>query len=275
MDRGDAEAALLVRPTPIDHVLETARRGETMPQKIDLLLSQAALRPSLPAAVTDWLEICRAATEDVKGVLERLPTRLEREPVVGDGEGGDETTAIDDAAELAVVERLDELGGDFTLVSEELGLRPASGDSAVTVVLDPIDGSINAKRGIPFFSLSIAVADGPTMSDVHFGYVYDFGAGEEWAAVLGEGATLDGAPLDAPPPKETIELLSLEATKTHLVARAVAESRRRCRAPADHGLARSLALPLRRRPCGRCLLAPPCALGRHRCRAARRSGSGA
>ena len=28
------------------------------------------------------------------------------------------------------------------------------------------------------------------MRDVHFGYVYDFGAGEEWAAVLGEGATL-------------------------------------------------------------------------------------
>ena len=151
-------------------------------------------------------------------MLERLPTRLEREPVVGDGEGGDETTAIDQAAELAVVERLDALGGDFTLVSEELGHRAAAGDSAVTVVLDPIDGSINAKRGIPFFSLSIAVADGPTMRDVQFGYVYDFGAGEEWAAVLGEGATLDGAPLDAPPPKETIELLGLEATKTQLVA---------------------------------------------------------
>ncbi len=168
--------------------------------------------------MTDWLEICRAATEDVKDVLERLPTRLEREPVVGDGEGGDETTAIDQAAELAVVERLDELGGDFTLVSEELGHRAASGDSPVTVVLDPIDGSINAKRGIPFFSLSIAVADGPAIRDVHFGYVYDFGAGEEWAAVLGEGATLDGAPLDVPLPKETIELLGLEATKTHLVA---------------------------------------------------------
>ena len=71
----------------------------------------------------------------------------------------------------------------------------------------------------------------------------------------GEGATLDAAPLDAPPPKETIELLGLEATKTHLVAE---------RAPSLVGVAErlrimgSLALSLchsRRRPCGRCLLA--------------------
>ena len=44
---------------------------------------------------------------------------------------------------------------------------------------DPIDGSLNAKRDIPFFSLSVAIADGATMGDVVFGYVYDFGSGEE------------------------------------------------------------------------------------------------
>ena len=96
--------------------------------------------------MTDWLEICRAAAEDVRRVLVDLPTRHEREPVVGAGEGGDETTAIDAAAELAVVRRLDSTGEDFTLVSEELGHRAASGDGAITVVLDPIDGSVNAKR---------------------------------------------------------------------------------------------------------------------------------
>ena len=39
------------------------------------------------------------------------------------GVGGDDTTAIDAAAEDAVVARLEALGGDFTLVSEELGER--------------------------------------------------------------------------------------------------------------------------------------------------------
>ena len=56
------------------------------------------------------------------------------------------------------------------------------------------------------------------MADVVFGFVHDFGSGEEWSAVRGGGARLDGAPLDAPLPKESIELLGLEATKTVLVA---------------------------------------------------------
>ena len=56
-------------------------------------------------------------------MLEALPTRAEREPVLRAGEGGDDTTAIDAAAEEAVVARLEALGADFMLVSEELGVR--------------------------------------------------------------------------------------------------------------------------------------------------------
>jgi myo-inositol-1(or 4)-monophosphatase len=169
--------------------------------------------------VTDWLKVCRAAVEDVRGVLAELPEGADRERVLGQGVGGDDTTAIDDAAERVVVERLDSTGADFTLVSEELGIRPPRADtSADVVVVDPIDGSINAKRGIPFFSLSIAVADGPTMGAVAFGYVYDFGSGEEWTARRGEGAFLDDRPLARAEPRERIELLSLEATRTDLVA---------------------------------------------------------
>ena len=112
----------------------------------------------------------------------QLPTRAEREPVLRAGEGGDDTTAIDAAAEDAVVARLEALDADFTLVSEELGERAFGAGGPLRVVVDPIDGSVNAKRGIPFFSLSLAVANGPTMDDVTFGFVYDFGAREEWVA---------------------------------------------------------------------------------------------
>jgi myo-inositol-1(or 4)-monophosphatase len=167
--------------------------------------------------LTDWLTTCRAAVEDVRAVLAELPARSDREPVVGAGMGGDETTAIDAAVERAVVARFDTAGDDFTLVSEELGVRP--GADSTWVVLDPIDGSINAKRGLPFFSLSVAVADGGTMGDVAFGYVYDFGTGEEWTAERGGGAKLNGAPLAGEPPKDRIEILALEATRTDLVAR--------------------------------------------------------
>ncbi len=68
----------------------------------------------------DWLALCRAAAEDVRGVLRELPTRIEREPVVGDGVGGDETTAVDAAAERVILERLRAIDG-ATIVSEEVG----------------------------------------------------------------------------------------------------------------------------------------------------------
>jgi myo-inositol-1(or 4)-monophosphatase len=164
--------------------------------------------------VTDWLAVCRSAVADVRDVLAELPTRLEREPVVGAGLGGDDTTAIDKAAEDAIVARFRDL--DTTIVSEEVGRL---GDGATVVVVDPIDGSINAKRGIPFFSLSIAIADDETMDGVHFGFVHDFGTGEEWTATRGGGAQLNGDALGAIGPKDTIDLLAFEATKTSLIAR--------------------------------------------------------
>jgi len=164
--------------------------------------------------LTDWLALCREAAVDVRGVLAELPTRADREPVVGAGKGGDDTTAIDQAAERVVLARFDGVD-DVTFVSEEVG---TVGDGRVHVVIDPIDGSLNAKRGIGFFSLSVAVAAGPTMGDVEFGFVHDFGTEEEWTATRGEGARLNGHPLDGELPKERIEILSFEATRTALVA---------------------------------------------------------
>jgi myo-inositol-1(or 4)-monophosphatase len=159
---------------------------------------------------------------DIRAVLERLPTRREREPVLRAGEGGDDTTAIDAAAEEAIVARLDALTTGFTLVSEELGERVYGDGGALRVVVDPIDGSVNAKRGIPFFSLSLAVAEGRAMDDVVFGYVYDFGSGEEWTAERGGGAMLDGRPLGELLPKDPIEILAFEGTTTAFVAERVA-----------------------------------------------------
>jgi myo-inositol-1(or 4)-monophosphatase len=173
-----------------------------------------------------WLEFCRAVAADVRAVLTDLPTRDDREPVIGQGEGGDDTTMIDHRAEQAVVARLQGLadrGVSFRLVSEELGERTYGDESSPwVVVVDPIDGSLNAKRGLPFYCLSIAFADGPTVDDVRFGYVTDLGTGEEWVATAGLGASVNGRPLGGVRPKDRLGVIDFEATTARLVADAAA-----------------------------------------------------
>src|SRR5215218_2964345 len=141
----------------------------------------------------DWLGACRRAADGLRAVLREHPTSTQRVVETGErGEGGDLTLVIDAAAEDAVfteLERLHEDGARFTAVSEERGLVDF-GDPDVLVVIDPIDGSMNAKRGLTHHALSVAVAD------VVFGYVYDLGPGEEWRAVRGQGAYLNDEPLD-------------------------------------------------------------------------------
>lgn len=173
----------------------------------------------------DWLEFCRAVTADVAVALDRLPTRDDREPVLRRGEGGDDTTRVDADAEAAVVAQLERLHGsgiDFRLVSEEVGERRFGDTGPWVVVLDPIDGSLNAKRCLPFYCLSIAFADGPTVNDVRFGYVRDLAGGEEWVARAGEGASVNGRRLGGVRPKQRLGVVDLEATTAGMVADAAA-----------------------------------------------------
>ena len=61
---------------------------------------------------------------------------------------------------------------EFTAISEERGEVVFGDPEAPTrVVIDPIDGSLNARRTIPSFALSVAVASGGSMADVEFAYV--------------------------------------------------------------------------------------------------------
>jgi len=174
----------------------------------------------------DWLGACRRAAEGLRAVLRDNPTSAERVVETGDrGEGGDLTLVIDAAAEDAVFSQLDRLhaaGARFTAVAEERGFVDY-GDPDVLVVIDPIDGSMNAKRGLTHHALSVAVAAGPTMADVVFGYVYDLGPGEEWRAVRGGGAFLNDQPLDHPQPERRrkdgkLELVAIESANPKWLA---------------------------------------------------------
>jgi myo-inositol-1(or 4)-monophosphatase len=180
--------------------------------------------PDGPSAAAEaWLAPLRRACDDVGAELRGLPPSRRAEPL-GRGAGGDVTLLVDRLAEDAVVAALEALGRPLTLVSEELGEREMAGGGPPVVVLDPIDGSVNAKRGLPGFATAVAVAEGRTMADVTVAFVRDHVSGEEFVAERGRGAWLDGARLAPPAPVEgRLELLMVEGASPGRVARAARE----------------------------------------------------
>jgi myo-inositol-1(or 4)-monophosphatase len=140
---------------------------------------------------TDWLGVCRRAVDGLARLLDGAGDTDQRAIETGTrGAGGDRTLVLDRSAEEIVFAELETIhaeGVDFTAISEERG-EQAFGDGHLRVVIDPIDGSLNAKRDALHYSLSVAVADGETMADVGFAFVHDFGAREQWWAIRGEGA---------------------------------------------------------------------------------------
>ncbi len=77
----------------------------------------------------------------------------------------------------------------WRIVSEESGV---TGNGDVTVVVDPIDGSTNADRGVPFYSTSLAVLE---RGELVAGCVRNHATGTVYAAERGAGATRDGVRL--------------------------------------------------------------------------------
>jgi myo-inositol-1(or 4)-monophosphatase len=172
------------------------------------------------ALSADWLALCRRAAASARTAVAPFDGPAARARETWRGEGGDMALAIDRAAEDAVLAELERFGVGARVVTEERGEVTVAGGGPLVVVLDPIDGSLNAKRAMPWHAVSIAVASGGTMADVEFGYVATFDGSEEWWARRGEGAWLGDARLDLSRAGGELEVLEVESARPDLAAAA-------------------------------------------------------
>jgi myo-inositol-1(or 4)-monophosphatase len=141
-----------------------------------------------------WLDAFKDIGKKMREGLSEILNREGGRISLGKGAGGDKTFPVDKWAEdiiISALEKANEEGEFFTLISEELGLRKF-GDGKKIVLVDPIDGSNNAKTGIPFFSTSIALLNGDRLSDLAVAYVINLAMGDEFTAIRGQGAYKNG-----------------------------------------------------------------------------------
>ncbi|MFX1480571.1 MAG: inositol monophosphatase family protein [Promethearchaeota archaeon] len=113
------------------------------------------------------------------------------------GAGGDITMYIDVVAEKTIIDSLEKENIDILLISEEIGEKyigdeEKAKESQAILVVDPLDGSNNAARGVPYCSVSIAYAIGTKISDIKKAVVLNLYTKDIYWAEKGEGAYLNG-----------------------------------------------------------------------------------
>jgi len=139
------------------------------------------------------LDLLKATAAAVELALRGVPGRDRRARTDRAGQ-----YAIDLVADAAALEVL--AGAPVAVLSEESGWGGRPG-AALTVVIDPVDGSTNASRHIPYWATSLCVldGDGPLVA-----LVVNQATGVATTAVRGEGARRNGEPI-APGKVERVE----------------------------------------------------------------------
>jgi myo-inositol-1(or 4)-monophosphatase len=142
----------------------------------------------------DWFKILTDCKNNVEDTIKpHLKTLNEPQPDLGEGAGGDAMKPIDLAAEKAIVNTLQDHGISFSLISEESGFEKyGNTPEECYVTIDPIDGTTNLLRGLPFYASSIAISRKPFIAEVYAALVTDLYHDITYMAQKNKGAYRDG-----------------------------------------------------------------------------------
>jgi len=127
---------------------------------------------------------------------------------IGIGADGTPTKYIDKIAEDVAINFIKKTDAKINILSEEIGFLDLNGE--YTFVLDPIDGTRNAYRGIPFYSVSLGIGKS-RLSDIEYGIVKNIPTGDVFIAEKGEGAFLNNKRIGVPdiPGRDILSSLTL------------------------------------------------------------------
>jgi len=127
---------------------------------------------------------------------------------IGIGADGTPTKYVDKLAEDVAIKFIKKADMNVNILSEEAGFLDFGGE--YTFVLDPVDGTRNAYRGIPFYSVSLGVGKS-RLNDVEYGMVKNIPTGEVFFAEKDCGAFLNKKRIGVPdvPAKEILSSITL------------------------------------------------------------------
>ena len=141
----------------------------------------------------DWLDILKECSQKMRREILTLYGSPDAAIGFGIGAGGDTMKKIDLVAEKALIEVVEEYKVSCTLISEETGTRKIGPQpSEFYVTTDPVDGTTNAVRGIPFMATAIAVSKAPYLKDVETALVSDIFHNVTYTAQRDQGAFRNG-----------------------------------------------------------------------------------
>jgi myo-inositol-1(or 4)-monophosphatase len=154
----------------------------------------------------NWLQILIECKNNIqKQIHPLLKTLNQPQPNLGIGAGGDPIKQIDLTAENAITNTIKHHKISFTLISEESGVKKyGKSPNQHYVTADPIDGTTNLMRGIPFYATSIAISTKPTLNTIHTALVADLSHNITYTAQKEKGAHCDNKKI-TPSKKESLE----------------------------------------------------------------------